>query len=521
MRHEQTKYQRMFGGVERLSAAVLRRGGVGVLAAVLLLPLMAAGQDTPAVLAPPDSDEAVEALAATAPREGDLDTSFGGDGTVTTDFGSAEVPRTMAIQADGKIVVAGSTGLIEDFALARYTTTGALDPSFSGDGKVTTGFSSGSADVAYAVAIQADGKIVVAGVSRNTSVNSDFALARYNPNGTLDTSFSGDGMVLTNFPLGAFGSISEDVAYALVIQSDGKIVAAGTATEVNDSPQDFALARYTSAGALDTTFGSNGLVRTNFLDGCECDSHEYIYALVIQSNGKIVAAGHVYGSSRTADDFALARYNANGTLDTTFGGDGKVTTEFGFGKAAALALALQVDGKMVVAGYFMDESDRDTFSFALARYNANGTLDASFSGDGKVTNDLAGIAEALAIQPHDGRVVVAGNSYSDASDSDVFALARYHAITCNGVVVTRIGTNRSETIMGTAGNDVIYGFGGNDTILGLGGNDILCGGPGNDTLRGGGGDDILRGGPGTDVCDGGAHVRGDTAADCESATSVP
>jgi uncharacterized delta-60 repeat protein len=178
-------------------------------------------------------------------------------------------------------------------------------------------------------------------------------------------------------------------------------------------------------------------------------------------------------------------------------------------------VALQADGKLVVAGYALDSHDP---SIALVRYNTNGTLDMTFNGDGTVLTNLGSdtrdLAFALAIQPRDGRLVVAGRSND-------FALARYHAITCGGVVVTRIGTNRSETIMGTTGNDVIYGFGGNDTILGLGGNDILCGGPGNDTLRGGDGDDVLRGGSGTDTCDGGAHVSGDRAFDCESVPGVP
>jgi uncharacterized delta-60 repeat protein len=194
----------------------------------------------------------------------------------------------------------------------------------------------------------------------------------------------------------------------------------------------------------------------------------------------------------------------------------KVHTDFSGGSFdEALAVALYPDGKIVVSGA------ADLGDFALARYRANGALDTSFSDDGKVTTDFGGTLDegyALAIQPSNGRLVVAGAS--NASDDD-FALARYHAITYGGVVVTRIGTTRSETIMGTAGHDVIYGFGGNDTILGLGGNDLLCGGTGNDTLRGGDGDDMLRGGAGTDACDGGAHVSGDRAVDCESMPGVP
>jgi uncharacterized delta-60 repeat protein len=224
-----------------------------------------------------------------------------------------------------------------------------------------------------------------------------------------------------------------------------------------------------------------------------------------------VVAGGAYGSP----DMALARYLPNGTLDTTFNGDGKVITSFGSGSSAlALALALQPNGKIVVAGF----SDGD---MALARYLPNGTLDTTFNGDGKVTTAIgsSGIANALAIQPRDGRLVAAGSSI--ASGSQDFALARYHAITCNGVVATRVGTAGHDTLIGTAGRDVIVGFDGDDTIHGLGGNDLLCGNAGNDTLIGGTGDDTLVGDAGTDVCDGGSHIGGDTASGCESVTAVP
>jgi uncharacterized delta-60 repeat protein len=528
---------------------------VGVLAVALLLPLTAAGQDIPAALASPDRDEAMAAVAAAAPREGDLDTSFSGDGKVTTTFGGTDTAAALALQADGKIVVAGTSN--GNFALARYLATGALDTSFSGDGKVTTNF--GGDDRAYAVALQSDGKIVVAGTS-----NDNFALARYLANGNLDATFSGDGKVTTN--VGGIGGTEEtrDGTQSLVIQSDGKLVAAGFTGDHQGALSYFALVRYLSNGNLDTSFGGDGKVTTNLRESCEGDTDQFVSALALQPDGKIVAAG----ASRCSGDgfaFALARYLANGDLDATFSGDGRVLTEVGE-EAGASALGLQPDGKIVAAGVSRDSVDDfalvryaatgalDTsFSgdgivitdfggeftegatalalqadgkivvagtsngnFALVRYLSNGNLDTSFSDDGKVTTEFGGEddATALAIQPNNGRLVVAGTSNGN------FALARYHAITCGGVVVTRIGTNSSETIMGTAGNDVIYGFGGNDTILGLGGNDLLCGGTGNDTLRGGGGDDMLRGGAGTDSCDGGAHVNGDQAFECESVTGV-
>jgi Ca2+-binding RTX toxin-like protein len=182
-----------------------------------------------------------------------------------------------------------------------------------------------------------------------------------------------------------------------------------------------------------------------------------------------------------------------------------------------------------VAGVFYENSAGP--DFALARYLSNGTLDTNFGGDGKVTTDFGDYesADALAIQPRDGRLVAAG-SIVDGESFSLFALARYHAITCNGVVATRVGTAGNDTLMGTAGNDVIVGFGGDDTLYGLGGNDLLCGsdghdtldgGSGHDTLRGEAGDDTLLGGAGTDVCNGGPHVHGDTASGCESVVGIP
>jgi uncharacterized delta-60 repeat protein len=520
---------------------------------------VAAGQDTLEALASPDRDEVVEILAATAPREGDLDTSFDGDGKVLTDFGLGETAHAIAIQPDGKIVVAGesnASGHNDDFALARYLPNGSLDPTFSSDGRVLTDF--GGNDLALAVALQSDGKVVVAGFS-DTGSRRDFALARYLPDGRLDPTFSTDGKVTTDF-----GGFSD--ALAVAIQHDGKIVVAGDA--IASGGLDFALARYLPDGRLDPTFSTDGKVTTDF-----SGDFDQIHVVALQHTGEIVVAGESWASGNR--NMALARYLPDGRLDPTFSTDGKVTTDFGGGETAN-TLVLQSDGKMVVAGgsdanrhgdfalarYLPDGRLDPTFStdgkiltdigsgsddeagavalqpdgkivvagfsngrngdFALVRYRADGTLDLSFSGDGKVLTDFASGSSdgggALALQPRDGRLVVAGGS--NANSGFDFALARYHAITCGGVVVTRIGTNGSETIIGTSGNDVIYGFGGNDTILGLGGNDLLCGGTGNDTLRGGDGDDILRGGAGTDRCDGGAHVSGDRASECESVTGV-
>ena len=348
--------------------------------------------------------------------DGSLDPTFSGDGKVTTDFaGSGEdVAQAVAIQADGKIVAAGFADVPgRDFALARYNTDGSLDPTFDGDGKVTTDFA-GSTDSVSGVVIQADGKIVAAG---NANVPfDDFGLARYNTDGSLDTTFSGDGKVTTDFA----GGSSDERALGVAIQADGKIVAAGFAF-VFGAVQDFALARYNPDGSLDATFSGDGKVTTDF-----ASSGDQAHGVAIQADGKIVAAGFADVPGR---DFALARYNTDGSLDTTFSGDGKVTTDFAGGLDEAHGVAIQANGKIVAAGRALVSGNQD---FALARYNADGSLDTTFSGDGKVTTDIAGStdeARGLAIQA-DGKIVAAGFASVGIQD---FALARYTVSVCRRV----------------------------------------------------------------------------------------
>src|SRR5215204_1986697 len=261
---------------------------------------------------------------------GGLDPTFSGDGKQTTDFGhGADAAGGMALAPHGKIVAVGQTGTGGyNWALARYNPPGALDPTFSGDGKQTTDFGGEPGiDVATAVAMQTDGKIVAVG---RGGPGGSFALARYKPNGSLDPTFSGDGKLTTNF-----GQFS-DVAEGVVIQPNGKIVAVGSVGTTGG--QDFALARYNPNGALDPTFSGDGKQTTGFgrFDGAQ--------GMAIQPDGKIVAAGFALDG-----DFGLARYNPNGALDPTFSGDGKQTT--GFGRFdGAQGMAIQPDGKIVAAG---------------------------------------------------------------------------------------------------------------------------------------------------------------------------
>jgi uncharacterized delta-60 repeat protein len=345
---------------------------------------------------------------------GSLDTSFNGTGKVVTPIGSSSYAASVAIQADGKIVVAGNSsananGTDSDFAVVRYNPNGTLDTSFNGTGKVITQVSS-SYDFAKSVAIQADGKIVAAGFSRN-GANNAFAVVRYNTDGTLDTSFGGTGKVVT--PIGS----SHDGANSVAIQADGKIVAAGNSSN-NSTDSDFAVVRYNTDGTLDTSFGGTGKVVTPI----GSSSFDSAASVAIQADGKIVAAG--LSNNSTDSDFAVVRYNPNGTLDTSFNGTGKVVTPIGSNSGDfATSVAIQADGKIVAAG----DSRGADYDFAVVRYNPNGTLDTSFNGTGKVVTAV-GIrgdrASSVAIQP-DGKIVAAGRS-SNGSDHD-FALVRYLA----------------------------------------------------------------------------------------------
>ena len=337
---------------------------------------------------------------------GVLDTTFSQDGRVLTNFGGGdEWGRAVAIQPDGRLVIAGYTftGSSNDVVVARYHPDGSLDTSFSGDGKVSTDWNYKD-DYAWAVALQSDGKILVAGYAWDTDTN--FFLLRYNLDGSLDTTFDGDGKLVTNF-------LGSDEGRALVVQADGKILVAGH--KYTSGSADFALARYNPDGSLDASFSADGMQTVDFSGGID-----YGYAIALQGDGKILVAGASKGLNY---NIALARCNADGSLDTTFDGDGKLTTDFSAGEDRADDLALQSDGKIIAAGY----ATGVTRDFALARYNADGSLDTAFDGDGKLTTDFAGNPDlALAIELEAGGKIVAVG-YNDNPANDDFALARYNA----------------------------------------------------------------------------------------------
>jgi uncharacterized delta-60 repeat protein len=351
---------------------------------------------------------------------GFLDPEFGANGKVLTHFkGDFDYGADVALQADGKIVVAGSTlsgGGGDNFALARYLPNGDLDTSFSFDGRVATDFA-GRYDSAQAVAIQSDGKIIAAGIGTETIGGvfvRVFAVARYKPDGGLDATFGAGGKVMTRIG-------ESDLASDIAIQADGKIVVVGqTLTEFGDD--DFAVVRYNSDGTLDEDFDADGKAAADF--GARNDSAN---AVAIQPDGKIVVVGQMERQTVAGaleKGFGLARFTIDGELDTSFHSNGITSTEFTEGIDIAQDVAIQADGRIVVAGSGDSEGDGQ---FALARYLPHGEPDSDFDADGQVLTDFGGGpfdgATAVAIQSN-GKIVAAGWGSSGGGGSN-FALARY------------------------------------------------------------------------------------------------
>jgi uncharacterized delta-60 repeat protein len=349
--------------------------------------------------------------------DGSLDTSFGGDGRVVTDFTAAsDEAFAVAIAPDGKIVVAGGiarftpSGSRGRFALARYLPNGHRDTSFGGDGRVTTDFSPGE-DRAEGVAIRGGKILAVGSASFGCTSCARFALARYDDDGSLDTSFGGDGKVTTGFRLGGNG---HDVA----IGAQGKIVVAGGDSEVTR----FLVARYLPNGHLDASFSDDGKVRTHVGRG-----EQSATGVAIQANGRIVVAGyadmpHEFGDRFGPGRFAVVRYRVDGSLDGAWSRDGLAKTRFDGKHSAAEDVAIQGDGKVVAVGHVGGFGGR----FALVRYGAHGSLDTSFGGDGRVTTNFTrgedlGFGVAIG---GSGRIVVAG--HYDVPNFG-FAVARYRA----------------------------------------------------------------------------------------------
>ena len=325
--------------------------------------------------------------------DGSLDQTFGTGGKASAGDGNVNIANGLALQGDGKILVVGSVNGSDtasfDLEVVRFNADGSLDSGFGAGGMVDTPMGEGF-DGASGVVVQSDGEIVVAG-SALSETNSILALARYDPNGTLDNDFGTDGLVKTSFS----GSIAGSPTLAL--QADGRIVCALGSR----------LARFNPNGSVDNSFGMGGEVTTSF----------HASNLTISADGTIIVAGGTLSTADLKQQFLL-RYNPDGSLDTTLGTGGEVITDFQ-GEATANSVLLQSDGKLVAVGSSQAAFVGSVSSFALARYTADGSLDATFGMAGKVVTPVSGIvsapANAAAVQP-DGKIVVVGGA---------FDLARY------------------------------------------------------------------------------------------------
>ena len=514
-----------FGGSESGKAVALEKNGRIVVAG-----------STTALHSDPDM-----AVAVFTNPGGALDPSYGpnGGGRSIGDLGASEAATALALQPDGKIVVAGTRFITSatdshqaDLAVVRFTyPQGTADGSFGGGSGVGIGDLGGN-DLAGGLALRPDGRVIVAGSSTARHPAADFAVATFaDPGGMLDPAYGGGG----GFSIGDLGGF--DDGNAVVLQPDGKIVVAGERSRVlpgGGTQDDLAVVRFNyPQGTADGSFGGGSGVGIGDLGASARAS-----AVALQpnaSNGKIVVAGTVGG------DFAVARFrNPQGTLDPAFASGGKTTIDFG-NEDEASALVVQPDGKLVVVGTTGSVKGGKQ-KFALARLQPDGVLDTTFGTDGKVTLDLGGkfdSASGVALQA-DGKIVVAGTTSDGKGNSD-FAVARFQGDPsagggglgpapgtggtgtggkgssagpprCAGRKATIFGTKRGEKLIGTKKADVIVGLGGNDVIRGGGGKDLICGGTGNDRIDGGtssdriygqSGKDRLLGASGNDRVDGG------------------
>ena len=368
-------------------------------------------------------------LARFSNSDGSLDKTFSNDGVTSLSLGGIDHVQALALQEE-KVLLAGYSvgpnGNV-DFALVRYRSDGSVDTSFgyNFDGVVTTDFL-GSYDVGHSVTVsQTGGAILVGGYAYN-GTGYDFALAKYTADGILDTSFDTDGKVETNLGGNDFGQ-------AIAAQRGDKIIVAGYRD--NNGISELALVRYLAdTGAVDTVFGpnGNGIVTTPL-----GNNFSYGHALALQSDDKILLAGTMVSWNDQRSDFILVRYTKDGVLDTSFGGDGIVTTHVDFYDEGT-SVFIQENGKILVAGYSVNGNYNS--HFVLLRYKADGTLDGSFGSGGKVITDLDGNDRAHSVWYGNGKILVGGSLNGN------FAIARYNE---NGSLDTSFtGVTPNDTVEG-------------------------------------------------------------------------
>ena len=347
-------------------------------------------------------------------QNGVLDPSFGINGSAVIDVGNSDnISKSIAIQPDGKILLAGyASTSINLFSLVRLNPDGSLDNSFGTNGIVTTTFPFTS--IASSLVLQNDGKIIAGGHTWGGKYN-EFALVRYNSDGSLDATFGNFGLVTTSF-LNKSG-----IGRSLVLQEDGKIILAGRSYSDFNDFDDFALARYNSNGSLDTTFGTEGIVFTNF-----AITTDWINSVKLQSDGKIVAGGF------SANRMALARYLNNGSLDNTFGINGMATNLVSTASQAGInGLALTKDG-IYACGFSIDSTSNST----LVKYDYDGNISLGFGVNGILITNLAKQDSYNDIRIKGDKIVVGGTANSNGTFN--FTVSQFDL---DGDPVTSFGTN--------------------------------------------------------------------------------
>lgn len=429
--------------------------------------------------------------------DGSLDSSFGsGTGKALLAVSSTASAYAMTLQGDGKLVLAGysysatgSTG--DDFTVMRLNADGSLDSTF-GMGWGSVILSHAGTDFGRSVSVQNDGKIVLAG----TFDTGQFGVARLNSNGSLDTGFGASGYA--TIAVGSYGVAS---VYGSALQTDGKILLVGLGNNDATNNKSFAVVRLASDGSLDSSFG--GGTGKVFIPIGDMDNGR---STTLQTDGKILIAGYTrvdpqpFVTGTTV--FAVMRLNSNGTLDSSFGQGGKVTAYVGSSNAEAYSLALQSDGKILVAGQAVNPDGHSGQDFALLRLNTDGSVDnnfgvaasTTFTGDATDNYFSSGAAGSHTYDGAGGSDYVA---YSNAIGPVVANLTTGSASWLNGsdVLVSienLFGSNYDDTLTGDAAANYMVGASGSDSMYGAAGNDTLSGDAGNDLLDGGSGTDTAQ-----------------------------
>jgi uncharacterized delta-60 repeat protein len=393
-----------------------------------------------------------------AAQDGQLDTSFGEGGIVNTSIAPSDLGQRIASQSDGKLLVTAAIQSSSMLGLLRYNLDGSLDEFFGDEGVVTSPFSSNginTANYTFEIALQNDGKILIAGTSQGESTF-DFTLFRLNSNGSLDESFGSDGKTLVNY-----GISNSSTAASVLVQADGKILLGGTASISNSN--EFALARLLPDGSLDSTFDTDG--KATYSVG---DYDDRALAMALQEDGKIILGGSSLGALIT--EYSLLRVNDNGSPDNSFGTDGRVITPFDTHGNELHDIKLLPDGKICATGRSYGLLNGGfAYNFSLIQYLSDGSLNLDFGVDGKVITNIGGnfdndFSDALVVQP-DGKIIVGGTSL--ALFYFQFAAVRYTAsgdldatFGTDGIVLTPIGTSSAY------GSDIVLQNDGKLVILG-------------------------------------------------------